>query len=147
MNNCLNERFGGAILKTVVLKEPFKVSCSETHFLREQFWSQPMLWYVFFDGAIILNFWFTAADYCGCCSMLSWLLISMAFVKSYSHLCAPIFIFFLSVRTYFNSSIRMNVKTSKVLIFFLLKILYHEWFFNQIMKTITITTLRQNHEY
>ena len=55
----------------------FKDSSFEMHFLRKQFWSALIFWNAFFEGAIILIFWFTAADKCGYCSMLSWLLISV----------------------------------------------------------------------
>ena len=84
LNNCLNNRFRGEILKKAVLKEQFKVSCFEMHFLREEFWSSSMFCNVFWISDSRL------------------LLVSVAFVKIYSHLCAPILIFFLSVRTYFH---------------------------------------------
>ena len=50
----------------------------------------------------------------------------------YSHFYAPVFIFFLIVRTYFYPCIlvwikHQNIKTSKVLIFFLLKTFQHEY--------------------
>ena len=48
------------------------------HFLKEQFWSILMFWNAFFEEPIILIFSFMAADYCDCCFMLSWLLISVA---------------------------------------------------------------------
>ena len=83
------------------MKKQFEVFCSKTHFLRDQFWRSPMFWNVYFERAITLNFWFMAADYCSCYFMLSWLLISIAFAKIYSYMYAPIFIFFLSVRTNF----------------------------------------------
>ena len=35
---------------------------SKMHFLREQLWSAPMFWNVFFEGAINLVSWFMAAD-------------------------------------------------------------------------------------
>ena len=71
------------MLKTTTLKEQFRVSCSEMHFLRQQLWISFMFWNVFW----ISDSWM--------------LLISATFVKIYSHLCAPIFIFFLSIPTYF----------------------------------------------
>ena len=55
----------------------------EMHFLREQFWSAPMFWNKFFEGVIILIFWFIAADKCGCCFMLLWRLISVAAVPCF----------------------------------------------------------------
>ena len=82
----------------------------ESNCLKEQFWSSPMFWNVFFEGAIILNFWFMVTYWCGCCFMLLWLPICKASV--YSYLYVPILSLFLSVHTC------MNVKTSKVLIFF-----------------------------
>ena len=61
--------------------------------------------------------------------------ISMAFVIVYFYLCPPIFIFFLSVRTYFHlCALVWMLKLQKYwFFFFLLKTLWHEYFFNQIM--------------
>ena len=39
-----------------------KKNLESSHFLREQFWITFMFWNVFFEGAIILIFWFMAAD-------------------------------------------------------------------------------------
>ena len=40
----------------------FKDSSFEIHFLKKQFWSASMFWNAFFEGVIILIFWFMAAN-------------------------------------------------------------------------------------
>ena len=107
------------------MEEQFRVSCSEMHFLREQFRSSPMFWNVFFEGAIILDFCFMAAALC----FYDCRLVQLV----YSYLNALIFISFLSVRTYFYQCVLvwlLNIKS--IDIFFLLKTLWHEY---QIMKS------------
>ena len=132
MNNSLNKHFGGAILKAAILKEQFKVSCTKMHFLREQFGISTMFWNLFWISDSRL------------------LLISVAFVKVYSHLCAPIFIFSLSARTCFHSCLFVwMLKHQKYWYSFCWKhcdinnFLTEPW----ILIFITITVLQQNYEY